>query len=150
VKKPLGDGRIAVLYAVAFVIVAVAAVIASAWVMDLTHRGGQGSPSGIEGWILNVVPSLAVGLAGYFGLARALLPAGMPWSRGRHLRRSAALYGVVVLFGVLMVHDGSNPDFWRFGQLVLWPWVTALGGILGDGLAAARQQRRTAHDGGRP
>ena len=135
----LTDGRISAIYAAAFVVAAVAAVAASAWVMDATHRGGQGSPSGMEGWILNVVPSLVVGLAAYLGLAHALIPPGTPWSWPRHLRRGVALYGVALLFGVLIVHDGSNPDFWRLGQLVLWPWVTALAGILGDGLASLRR-----------
>ena len=137
----LTPGRIAAIYGAAFIVVAVGAVAASAWVMDLTHRGGQGSPSGIEGWMLNIAPSLAVGLAAYFGLAWALLPAGMSWSRRAHLRRTAALYGVALLFGVLLAHDGSNPDFWRFGQLVLWPWATAVAGIAGDGLAALRRGR---------
>ena len=140
----LTDGRIAAIYAAAFVVVTVAAVAVSAWVMDLTHRGGQGSPSGIEGWTANVVPSLVMGLAAYTGLARALVPAGKAGSRRGHLRRTVVLYGVAVLFGVLILHDGGNPDFWRFGQLVLWPWVTALGAIGGDALATlSRSGART-------
>ena len=128
----------------AFVVVAVAAVAASAWVMDLAHRGGQASPSDIEGWILNIVPSLAVGLAAYLALARAMVPTGAPRSRRGHLRRCAALYAVALGLGVPLLHDGGNPDFWRFGQLVLWPWVTALAGILGDGLMATPRARRPA------
>jgi hypothetical protein len=119
--------------------VAVAAVAASAWVMDLSHRGGQGAPDGLTGWLLNLLPSLGVGTAAYFGLARALVRSGgSPDRWRRHLLRTALLYVVAVGFGVLMLHDGSNPDFWRFGQLVLWPWATAVGGIAADAIMSSR------------
>jgi hypothetical protein len=122
--------------------VTVAAVAASAWVMDLFHRGGQGAPGDLEGWLLNLLPSLCVGAAAYLGLARALLRGASPDPWRRHLRRSAALYVVAVGLGILLLHDGGNPDFWRFGQLVLWPWVTAVAGILADGITTIRLARR--------
>jgi hypothetical protein len=137
--KSLTDNGVAGVYAVAFVVVAAAAVTASAGVMDLFHRGGQGAPGDLEGWLLNLVPSLCVGAAAYLVLARAVLGGDAsphPWRR--HLRRSAALYVVALGLGILMLHDGGNPDFWRFGQLVLWPWVAALAGIIADAMAVAR------------
>lgn len=107
--------------------------------MDLSHRGGQGAPDGLTGWLLNLLPSLGVGAAAYFGLARALVGSGGSPNRWRtHLLRTAALYVVALGFGILMLHDGSNPDFWRFGQLVLWPWATAVGGIAADAIMASR------------
>lgn len=137
--RSLTDNGVAGVYAVAFVVVAVAAVAASAGVMDLFHRGGQGAPGDLEGWLLNLLPSLGVGAAAYLGLARAALRGGAsphPWRR--HLRRSAALYVVALGLGILLLHDGGNPDFWRFGQLVLWPWAAAVAGIAADAMAAAR------------
>jgi hypothetical protein len=120
-------------------VVTVAAVATSAWVMDATHRGGQGAPDGLNGWLLNLLPSLGVGAAAYFGLARALVRSGgSPDRWRRHRLRTVALYFVAVGFGVLMLHDGSNLDFWRFGQLVLWPWATAVGGIAADAIGASR------------
>jgi hypothetical protein len=137
--KSLTDNGVAGVYAIAFVVVAVAAVAASAGVMDLFHRGGQGAPGDLAGWLLNLLPSLCVGAAAYLGLARAVLRGGAsPRRWRRHLRRSAALYLVALGFGILLLHDGGNPDFWRFGQLVLWPWVTAVAGIAADAITAAR------------
>jgi len=138
-RASLTDKRVAGVYGGAFVVVAVAAVAASAWVMDLSHRGGQGAPEGIEGWLLNLLPSLCIGAAAYLGLARTLVGAGgSPDRWRRHLLRTAVLYLVAVGFGILMLHDGSNPDFWRFGQLVLWPWAAAVGGIAADAIVACR------------
>jgi hypothetical protein len=123
---------VAALYALAFVPVTGVAIVASAWVMDLSHRQA-GPGSDLAGWALNVLPSLAVGFAAYFGLAR-ILATSRRSSKRAHLRRTVALYVVALALGGLMLHDGSNPDFWRFGQLVLWPWVTAVAGILADAI----------------
>jgi len=114
--------------------VAGVAVAASAWVMDLTHRqAGPGSDA--AGWLLNVLPAMAVGFLAYLALGhwKVTVKPGQP-SWGAHLRRSAALYVVVFALGVLLLHDGGSPDFWSFGQLVLWPWGTAAAGIVADGL----------------
>jgi len=128
---------VAAVYAATFVPVAGVAIVASAWVMDLSHRGGQGAPGGLEGWLLNALPPLGVGFVGYLGLGRWLVTAAPGRDpRRAHLLRCAALYVVVLLLGAVLVHDGGNPDFWRFGQLVLWPWATALAGILADGVTA--------------
>ena len=121
------------------------AIAASAWVMDLTHLQAPRPAWDATGWLLNVLPSLAIGFLGYFALGRWVSPATPGrGSRGGHLRRSAALYVVVIALGVLLLHDGGSPDFWSFGQLVLWPWVTAIAGILADGLTTIRQRRRDA------
>jgi hypothetical protein len=138
-RKSLTDNGVAGVYVVAFVVVAVAAVAASAGVMDLFHRGGQGAPGDLQGWLLNLLPSLFVGAAAYLGLARAVVRGGAsphPWRS--HLHRSAGLYVVAVGLGILLLHDGGNPDFWRFGQMVLWPWAAAVAGIAADAMVVAR------------
>jgi hypothetical protein len=130
---------------VAFVPVAGVAIAASAWVMDLSHRQAPRPAWDVTGWLLNVLPSLVIGFLGYLALGRWVSPPTQDrGSRGAHLRRSAALYVVVIALGVLLLHDGGSPDFWSFGQLVLWPWVTAIAGILADGLTTIRQRRRGA------
>jgi len=138
------DKRVAGVYAAVFVPVAGAAIAASAWVMDLSHRA-SGPGSDAAGWLLNVLPSLAVGFLAYLALGRWVVSATPDRDQRRaHLWRSVALYVVVLALGVLLLHDGGSPDFWSFGQLVLWPWVTAVAGILADGLTTMRLRRRGA------
>lgn len=130
------DGRAAGLYTLALVPTIAAAVALSAWVMDLSNQG-SGQPSGLVEWALNIVPSLVVGLLVYIILAR-IVGAGLASTHAfwAHARRSLALYVIVLGLGVILVHDGPSPDFWTFGQLVLWPWVAAAAGILADGFMA--------------
>ena len=137
------DRHAAVLYAVAFVPAGGVAVALSAWVMDRSGNGAPRMPSGLDGWALNVVPPLAAGLVIYLILARVVHArlTGTS-SRGRHVRRGAWLYLVALGLGVLLLHDGPSPDFWSFGQLVLWPWLAAVAGIVADGLTAVLWRRR--------
>jgi hypothetical protein len=138
----VSENRIAVLYALAFLPGGGLALAASGWVMDLTHRQAPGPISDLAGWLLNVLPSLAVGFVVYFCLAHVLVSAGLEGrSRRSHVRRSAALYVVAIGLGALLLHDGRSPDFWTFGQLVLWTWVTAAAGILADALTIVRRRR---------
>ena len=137
------DGRAAGLYAVSLVPASVVAVALSAWVMDLTSTHSSRMPSGLEGWTLNLVPAFAAGLAIYLILAR-VVHARLSGARSfaSHVRRSASLYVMALGLGVLLLHDGPSQDFWSFGQLVLWPWLVAVAGIVADGLTALRARRR--------
>ena len=54
-----------------------------------------------------------------------------------HVLRSVSLYIVALVLGAPIVHDISKPEFWQFGQLVLWVWLTAVSGIVTDALWAA-------------
>ena len=144
----LPENRVAGLYALAFLPAAGAALVASGWVMDRWQRQAPGPPSDTAGWLLNVLPSLSVGLVVYLALAHALVSASPGrHSRRAHLRRSVALYVAVLGLGALLLHDGGSPDFWRFGQLVLWPWVTAVAGIVADVLTTIRRSRGAAARG---
>jgi hypothetical protein len=137
------DGRAAALYALALVPVGAAAVALSGWIMDVSHQPSAGPPSGVDGWALNVVPAFAVGLIGYWMLARYVgrrLVGGHAVSG--HLRRGAVLYIVTVGLGVLMLHDAGRPEFWSFGQIVLWPWLVAVAGIFADALTVLRSDRK--------
>ncbi len=141
------DGRAAGLYAATLVPAGGVAVALSAWVMDLSTNQAPGMPSGFDGWALNLVPALAAGLLVYLVLAHfvhARLTGAH--SLGRHIRRSVSSYLVAVGLGALLLHDGRSPDFWSFGQIVLWPWLVAVAGIVADGLTAlhARHRRTTA------
>jgi hypothetical protein len=42
------------------------------------------------------------------------------------------LYVVALGLGVILLHDAPSPDFWSLGQLVLWPWLAAVAGIVAD------------------
>jgi hypothetical protein len=140
------DGRAAGLYAATLVPAAGVAVVLSAWVMDLSHQA-SGMPSGLDGWALNVIPALAAGLLLYLILANFVHArlTGVH-SLGRHIRRSALAYFVALGLGAVLVHDGPSQDFWSFGQIVLWPWLVAVAGIVADGWTAlhARRRRTTA------
>ncbi|MGH7517088.1 MAG: hypothetical protein ACREOC_06420 [Gemmatimonadales bacterium] len=136
------EHRVAGLYALALVPVGGVALAVSGWVMDLSTHQAPGLPSGVDGWALNLLPASAVGLLGYLALARFVgdgCPGGH-WLRG-HTRRSAALYLVALGLGVLLLHDGRSPDFWSLGQLVLWVWLAAVGGIVADGLIVLHRRR---------
>lgn len=122
------ESRAAGLYALVFLPAGAVALALSGWVMDLSTRQAPRAPSGIEGWTLNVVPALATGLLVYFALG-VFVGAGYatrPWFAG-HARRSAVLYLVAVGLGALLLHDAGSPDFWSFGQLVLWVGSPRLG-----------------------
>lgn len=69
----------------------------------------------------------------YLGLARVFAARlGRGRSLGGHLKRSAVLYVVALGLGALLLHDAPSPDFWSLGQLVLWPWLAAVAGIVAD------------------
>ena len=140
------DGRAAALYAATLVPAAGVAVALSAWVMDLSHQA-SGMPSGLDGWALNVVPAFAAGLLLYLILANVVHArlTGVH-SLGRHIQRSASAYFVALGLGAVLLHDGPSQDFWSFGQIVLWPWLVAVAGIVADALTTlhARRRRTTA------
>jgi hypothetical protein len=134
-----------VLYAVTLVPAGWVAVALSAWVMDRSGNGAPRMPSGLDGWALNVVPAFAAGMVIYLILARVVHARLTGTSSvGGHVRRSAWPYLVAIGLGVLLLHDGRSPDFWSFGQLVLWPWLAAVGGIVADGLTTLQWRRRKA------
>jgi hypothetical protein len=110
--------------------------------MDLSKNQAPGAPSGIAGWALNIVPSLAAGLVVYFALAQFVGASGRP-SLSAHFRRSAALYILAAGLGAILVHDAGSADFWSMGQLVLWLWLAAIGGIVADGLTVLYRHSAT-------
>lgn len=135
------DPRAAAIYALVLVPTSIATLAIGGWVMDLSKQA-PGMPSGVVGWTANILPALLVGLFVYLPLAHFVRPSGgSSHSLATHARRSAPLYVVAVGIGALLVHDAQSPDFWSFGQLVLWPWLAAVAGILADGFTALRRQR---------
>jgi hypothetical protein len=95
-------------------------------------------------WPLNTIPALASGLATYAVLAEWVTRGPSTEASLRaHVTRSAALYGVFLITAVWLAIGWRSSDFWLVGQVVLWPCVTAIGGILADGVVS-RQRHRTA------
>jgi len=133
--------RVAALYTVALVPAGGLALVLSGWVMDLSKHQAPELPSGVDGWALNIVPAFATGLLVFLALAHFLGGThGAGHSVGRHVRRCAPLYLVALGLGALLLHDARSPDFWHFGQLVLWVWLAALAGIMADGLTVLRRR----------
>jgi hypothetical protein len=113
--------------------------------MDVSGNGSPAAPSGVNGWTLNIVPGLVIGLLTYIPLARYV---GAGKAEGRslagHARRCATLYVVAVGLGVILLHDAGSPEFWSFGQIMLWVWFVAVAGIMADGITVMRQRQRDA------
>ena len=129
------NGRAAALYAAVFVPAGALAVAISGWVMDLSRQQAPRAPSGVAGWTLNIVPAFVVGLFAYFALTRFVgAVRAQAGSRSGHFLRCAALYLIVFVLGAILLHDAGSQDFWSMGQIVLWLWLVALGGIVADGL----------------
>lgn len=127
------QNRATILYALSLLPVGAVAVALSGWVMNISGNQAPRTPSGLAGWALNIVPALATGLLAYFGLARFAGAARSGSSSfAAHAKRTAVLYLVALGLGVVMLHDAGSPDFWSLGQLVLWLWLVAVGGIVAD------------------
>ena len=140
------ENRAAGLYALAFLPTGVAAVALSGWLMDLTTHQSSRAPSGVSELAANIVPAFVVGLLAYFALARfvsARLSDGRTFAT--HARRCAALYLVAVVLGAVLVHDARSQDFWSFGQLVLWPWLTAVAGVVADAVTMLQPRRENTN-----
>ena len=137
------QNRATILYALTLLPVGAVAVALSGWVMNISGNQAPRAPSGLGGWALNIVPALATGLLAYFALARFVdvTSSGSP-SFAAHAKRSAVLYVVALGLGVVMLHDAGSQDFWSLGQLVLWLWLAAVGGIVADALAYLLDLRR--------
>ena len=135
-------GRAAALYALALLPSSLAALALAGSIMDLSGNSIPRRPSGVDGWLLNLLPALTVGLAAYLALARLLRPApGARHTLAEHARRCAALYVVAIGLGAGLAHDGGSADFWGMGQIVLWLWLVAIGGIVADGITTRRRRR---------
>ena len=81
--------------------------------------------------LLNVLPAFAVGAASYFVLGRSRMAEG-----ATRLARVGPLCLVGAALGVLIVQNWNSPGFGLVAQLFVWPLMAALGGVLGDLLAA--------------
>src|SRR5262245_29932785 len=136
------QGWAAALYALALLPSSVGALALGGLVMDLSNNSIPGRPSGLAGWLLNLLPALTVGLVAYLALGRFVRPA--PEARhtlAEHAGRCSVLYVVAVGLGAGLLHDAGSADFWSLGQLVFWPWLVAVGGIAADGLTTRRRRQ---------
>jgi hypothetical protein len=90
-------------------------------------------------WALNLVPAFGVGVWGYGSFARRQTrrEAATAPTTG-HLGRAAPLYVISGLLGAVIAANYRDPGFGLVAQLVVWPLMVTLGGILGDRLAGMR------------
>ena len=135
------NGRAAAVYSLVLPFAAGATLVIGGWIMDVFHQIPR-RPHGVTGWMLNAIPPVIVGVTVYYVLARLVGARRSSTHPVRaHVLRSVSLYVVALVLGVPIVHDISKPEFWQFGQLVLWVWLTAVGGIVTDALWAAYSVR---------
>ena len=131
------NGRAAAVYSLVLPFAAGATLVIGGWLMDVFHQIPR-RPHGLDGWTLNVVPPLIVGVTVYHVLARVVGARRSSTHPVRaHVLRSVSLYAVALGLGAPIAHDIGKPEFWQFGQLVLWVWLTAVGGIVTDALWSA-------------
>jgi hypothetical protein len=81
--------------------------------------------------LLNVLPPFVVGAASYFVLDRSRMTKGTTL-----LARVGPLCLVGAALMVLIALNWNSPGFGLVAQLFVWPLMAALGGVLGDLLAA--------------
>ena len=142
------QNRAAGLYTLALVPTVIASLAVSGWVMDVSKHQAPGLPSGPGEWALNILPAFATGLLIFLIVARFVRIRPLDGTSLRaHVRRSTALYVVTLGLGALLLHDGGSPDFWSLGQIVLWIWVTAVGGVVADAITELLQRGRAVVTG---
>ena len=107
------------------------AVLLEAGAIELANRGYLPSESSFAGWVLNLAPAVFAGVIVYAVapfVVQRLAPAGLQIS---WIVRDALPLVVAVLFLALLVFNApGNPDFWLFGQLLLWPLVALAAGVV--------------------
>jgi hypothetical protein len=140
---PLGRRlRIAVLYTVfavpAFVLASAFSVLALAAADSLRFAVTRAPAIAV---VLSVGPALAGGFVTYHLVAERALrvpTASLP----RHLWRAWPLYVGVIFFGRVFVRGWRSPGFWLFAEVLVWPTLALIGGIIADALAGMRHSRR--------
>ena len=124
------NARIAFTYTHMFVPIALAAALLCGVVIEASNTLLSSSPAWI-GWPLNLAPSSLVGFGGYALIARRHRAIATRSVRG-HLVRASVLYMLAIGLGILLMRGQRYADFWMVAQLMLWPWIVALAGIVAD------------------
>ncbi|SRR6266513_2407494 len=119
-------------YAAAWVPATVLAFVAEDLAIRAANATGVRNLSGPLSLVLDVVPALLIALAFYMPVAFFLHRGGIEGGVRAHLVRGSILYGLVIILGVLLIAASRSSDFGLVAQLLLWPAVTAIAGILAD------------------
>ncbi len=84
--------------------------------------------------LLNIIPALVTGFLVYAAVARGFKDQQvMSGGLRDHLLRCSALYCIVLLIGGWMAYFFRSPGFGIFLQIILWPWLAIVGGVVADG-----------------
>jgi hypothetical protein len=123
----------AVILAVAFSVLAIRVANALRFLFERLPAAGI---------FVNFLPALAGGFVAYGLVAERALRSGRPSVRG-HLWRAWPLYGGAIFLGTAFVTGWRSPGFGLVAQLVLWPALAFVGGIIAD-LVVGRKRGRYA------
>ena len=95
--------------------------------------------------LLNLLPAFGVGAASYFVLGRSRMTRGTT-----RLARVGPLCLVGAALAVMIALNWKSPGFGLVAQLFVSPFLVALGGVLGDLLAAPPWKTGGMFRGGSP
>ena len=102
------------------------------------------SDSALAGWALNLVPAAVAGAAAYAAAVAIIHRVVVGSLRIPWFARDAIPLAVAAIFlALLLVSAPNNPDFWLFGQLLLWPLVALATGIAVEMVIAAIFRKRS-------
>ena len=124
------DGRVAVAYLwLLLPICALAIVAAFTTILAVNALPMRYGPLWF-GIAINVVPAAAVGFCCYRWAARYWR--ARTSSASRHWVRTAPLYVLAAMLWTLITASWRDPGFGILAQLVVWPALAIVAGILGD------------------
>ena len=120
-------------YAAAWVPATVVATLAEGLAITaLNATSAAKSSSTALTFAINVIPAFLTALVVFLPVAYYLHRGGGSGSVSAHLMRASILYGLVAVLAWLLVTSWRNPDFGLFAQLLLWPAVAAVAGVIAD------------------
>jgi hypothetical protein len=140
--------RVALTYAICWPGAVISGMVGSTAILALTDAANVRATSEWGAMAFYVMPALIVGASFYFWLSctDAARPAPGVTLRS-HWVRALPLYLLAGILGGVVQRRLSDTDFGLYGQLLIWPLSSTLGGVLGDAAAvmmASRAQSRQA------
>jgi hypothetical protein len=139
--------RVWPVYLIALPVLVAASVVvesfAIAWINSFHVPGTLPGPI----WVViavNLVPTFLSGFLIIFFLGTVILRRKREAVPAPHAIRAVPLYVLAATLGAYVAYSHNLRGWGLVGQLFVWPFVTCLGGVLGD--AAAGRASRSADD----
>ena len=119
------------IYAAAWVPATALAIAAEGLAIEWVNSISRSSSWAVD-LSVNLLPALLAAFLVFLPVAYYLHRNGSPASISAHLLRGSILYVLVVILALVVITSWRNPDFWLFGQLLIWPGVAAIAGLAAD------------------